>query len=159
MISLNKLFASVRLIDMWPLPDPVSLEKTTALLGTGFSELRKWRGQYLETATGLWSFSVCLLIVLETSSVVLWCMSVLQFQTSWLNPLTVSDWTVLMPLEIFFLFCCLISLVTALVSSDFLYPQTVKWWYVHFHALFFIYNSFIHWNRSCLTLCDLFLNL
>lgn len=86
-ISLNKLFASVRLIEMWPPPDSLSLRNTTPLLGSGFPELRKWRFQCPETATGLWS-SACLLVVLERSSAVLWCMSVLQFQTSWLNPLT-----------------------------------------------------------------------
>lgn len=55
----------------------------------------------------------------------------------------VSDCTVLMPLEIFFLFCCLVSFVTALVSLGALYPQTLKWGYGH-SCLFLIYHLFIN---------------
>lgn len=149
MISLDGLFASVRLMATRPLPDPVSLRKSDALLGAGFSGFSK------ETVTGLWCFSLHLLIVLQTGSAVAWCMSVLPFQTSWLNPLTVCDWTVLTPVERFCLFCRLVSFVTPRTVS--IHKQRSD--NIYFYALFLIYNSFIHWNRRCLALRDLFLNL
>ena len=92
---------------------------------------------------GLWSYSFCLPVVLERNSAVLWCMSISQFQTSWLNPLTLCPWLLRAHSHenIFFL-CSLDSLMATLVSSD-LSPVTKLCHKFLFHALCIF---FIRWE-------------